>query len=339
MRPKPRGTHADKALLFLARLATELATIQSLPSLLERVMLALYEETGFDSCTLALVDERTPETLTIRAGSGLWAASQGATLPRDKGLHATVMDKKTPLLVSNMLPDVVRPRRGPTPKSGVYAPLVVGDRAIGVLSANASAAGAFTEADLSLLTVVARYLAGVIEVARTHEQLQRLAATDALTGLANRQSFVDRLAGEVVRSRRASRELSVALLDVDGFELVNSVHGHAMGDELLINVATLLTRYVRGSDVPARWGDDEFAVLLPETNAVDAGRVITRLRAATITTPQLRHAALYVTLSSGLATWPKDAQTPEGLLWEAHRRLAGVKPHPLAKAARQPRRA
>ena len=336
---KSRLARADKALLFLARLATELATIQPLPSLLERVMLALHEETEFESCTLALIDERTPHTLTIRGASGLWAKSLGATLPRGKGPHATVMEKKIPLLIADMLQDPSGFRRGPKLRSGIYAPLVVSDRVIGVLSVNASAAKAFAEADLNLLTIVARYLAGVIEVARTREQLRSLAATDGLTGLANRPSFVHRLAAEITRSRRMNRELSVVVLDIDGFELFNSVHGHAMGDELLINVAHLLTRYIRGADVAARWGGDEFAVLLPETNTVDATKVIARFRAVKITVPQLQRATSYVALSSGLVTWPKDAHTPEGLLLEAHNRLIAMKSHAFGKISRHERRA
>jgi len=333
-RPRILNAKPDKALLFLARLASDLAAVHTLPGLLERVMLALYEETGFDSCALALLDERDPHTLTIRAASGLRAKSQGLTLPRDKGLYGAVMDKRTPLLISNMSLDPRVDRREPKIKSGIYAPLVVNDRAVGVLSAYGSEPEAFTEADLSLLTVVARYLTGAIEVARLNEQLKELAATDALTGLANRRSFLDRLASEIARSRRTGRELSVVLLDLDGFESINDVHGHATGDELLIHVAHVLVRNIRASDVAARWGGDEFGVLLPETAEARAEKAIARLRAVGITIPHQREAGSYVSLSYGLATWPKDAQTPEGLLREADSRLYKMKRRPLRKGAR-----
>lgn len=333
-RPRILNAKPDKALLFLARLASDLAVVHTLPGLLERVMLALYEETGFDSCALALLDERDPNTLTIRAASGLRAKSQGLTLPRDKGLHGAVMDRRTPLLISNMSLDPRVDRREPKIKSGIYAPLVVNDRAVGVLSAYGSEPEVFTEADLNLLTVVARYLTGAIEVARLNEQLKELAATDALTGLANRRSFLDRLASEIARSRRTGRELSVVLLDLDGFESINDVHGHATGDELLIHVAHVLVRNIRGSDVAARWGGDEFGMLLPETAEAQAEKAIARLRAVGITIPHQREAEAYVSLSYGLATWPKDAQTPEGLLREADSRLYKMKRHPLRKGAR-----
>ncbi len=315
----------DRALLFLARLANDLAVVHSLPTLLERVMLALHEETGFDSCTVALLDERMPHALTIRAASGLWARSRGATLPRDKGLHGSVMDRKLPLLVSNLSADTGVPARTPKPRSGIYTPLVVNDRAIGVLAAYAPRPGVFTESDLSLLTVVGRYLAGAVEVARLGEQVKQLAATDALTGLANRQSFLDHVTSEIARNRRTGRPLSVVLLDVDGFEIINSVHGHAAGDELLARVAELLMRCVRASDLVARWGGDEFGLLLPETSAAQGERLVARLRPLKLTVPHMGSAGSYASVSCGLATWPKDAQTPEGLVREADNRLRKVK--------------
>jgi len=315
----------DRALLFLARLANDIAAVHSLPELLERIMLALDEETGLNSCTVALLDERAPDILTIRAASGLWTKARGATLPRDKGLHGTVMDRKLPLVIPNLSADTGVMSRASKVRSGIYAPLVVNDRAIGVIGAYASRSNAFTESDLSLLTVVGRYLAGAVEVARLNEQVRQLAATDALTGLANRQNFLDRLTSEIARNRRTGRQLSVVLLDIDGFEIINSVHGHAAGDELLVHVADLLVRYVRGSDVVARWGGDEFGLLLPETTAAQAERLVTRVRPLRVTVPHMRGAGAYATLASGSATWPKDGQTAEGLVREAHARLCKTK--------------
>ena len=326
---------ADRALLFLARLASEFTAVHALPDLIARVMLILNEETGFDSCSLALLDERNPEVLTIQGASGLRANSRGHVLPRTSGLHGIVMASRLPLLIPDLRADPRVHRREAAARSAMYAPLAVGDRAVGVLSAHRAAPHAFTESDLSLLTVVARYLTGAIEVARLHSQVNALAATDALTGLANRRRFLDQLASEIARSRRGKHDLSVVVLDLDGFEIINDVHGHSTGDALLIHIAQTLTRSVRSSDLTARLGSDEFGLLLPETSAARAEHLITRLRDLAISIPRQRHAGAAVSLSYGIATWPKDGPTPERTLQIAHGRLHAMKDRSVRRGSRR----
>ena len=332
-----RGDHhrPDRPLLFLARLASEFTAVHRLPDLLERVMLALNEETGFDSCSLALLDERNPDLLLIQAASGLRANSRGRALPRAKGLHSIVMASRMPLLIPDMWADPRIRRREARVRSGIYAPLVVNDRAIGVLSAFKPEPRAFTESDLSLLTIVARYLTGAVQVARLHAYVKDLAVTDALTGLANRRCFVDRLASEIARSQRTGSTPTVAVLDLDGFGIINDVHGHATGDALLIRTAQTLMRSLRASDLAARLGSDEFGLLLPDTSAAQAMKLISRLRTVVISIPGQRKANSRVSLSYGIATWPKDAQTVDLVLQLAESRLHAMKNLPLRKGSRR----
>lgn len=325
----------DRALLFLSRLASEFTTVHPLPDLVDRVMLALHEETGFDSCTLALLDERRPDTLKIYGASGLRAHTRGLALPREKGLHGVVMASRMPMLIHDMWADPRVHRRDGRVRSGLYAPLIVHDRAVGVLSAHRMEQRAFTESDLSLLTIVARYLTGAVEVARLHAHLSDLAATDALTRLANRRSFRDRLASEIARGQRRGHAFSVVVLDLDGFGIINDVHGHATGDALLIHVAQTLTRSIRASDLAARLGSDEFGLLLPETSGSQAARLVSRLRTLAISIPRQRQAGARVSLSYGIATWFKDARTPESLLQEAEGKLHAMKHRPTRKASRR----
>jgi len=327
----PSHPKRDRALLFLSRLASEFTTVHPLPDLVDRVMLALHEETGFDSCALALLDERRPDVLNIRGASGLRSHSRGMTVPRDKGLHGVVMASRMPLLIHDMWADPRVQRRDGKIRSGIYAPLIVHDRAVGVLSAHRAEQRAFTESDLSLLTVVARYLTGAIEVARLHAHLHDLAATDALTRLANRRSFLDRLGSEIARGRRRGHTLTVVVLDLDGFGIINDVHGHTTGDALLIHVAQTLTRSVRASDLAARLGSDEFGLLLPETNGSHAMKLVSRLKTLAISIPRQRQASPRVSLSYGIATWSKDGHTPESLLREAESKLHAMKHRPTRK--------
>ncbi len=319
-------TESERGLTFLARLAAEFTTVLSLSDLLEHVINVLREETGFDSCAVSLLaKENTEDVLVIRAASGLREAIKGTVFPRGKGLAWAVMDSGTPLLITDLRAEPRWARPDSRIRAGIYAPLVVHRRPIGVVSAYRGAVGGFTESDLNLLTVVARYLAGAVEVARLHEQLKALAATDSLTGLANRRAFLDRLQSEIARSQRRGYEFSVVLLDLDRFKSINDIHGHAVGDQVLIRVAEALSQALRQSDLAGRFGGDEFILLLPESKRAQAAEIVDRLRTAPIFIPDRGGRELRTTFSWGIATWPHDGPAAERLLQMADRRLYAMK--------------
>ncbi len=167
--------------------------------------------------------------------------------------------------------------------------------------------------------------ASALEAARLHEKVRELAATDSLTGVANRRSFFDRIAAELARSHRTGRPLSVALLDLNGFKSINDDYGHSVGDDALIGVALTLARGMRTSDLLARLGGDEFAVLLPESSASEAEKVLARLCASEILVPNGQQGELSLRLSWGAATWPQDGAMPEQLLQVADHHLYAMK--------------
>ena len=114
---------------------------------------------------------------------------------------------------------------------------------------------------------------------RMHARLMRLSQTDGLTGLANRRRFMEILQAEVARRHRTGRPLCVVLIDIDHFKRVNDAHGHLAGDAVLRELAALLIASVRApSDLPARLGGEEFALILPDTPEDEALRVCERLR-------------------------------------------------------------
>ncbi len=110
-------------------------------------------------------------------------------------------------------------------------------------------------------------------------ELIRLATTDPLTGLNNRRSFEELAEREFKRAKRYGNALSALMLDLDWFKQINDAHGHAAGDEVLKNVARILTAALRETDLAGRIGGEEFAALLPETSTADAVEVAQRLRA------------------------------------------------------------
>jgi diguanylate cyclase (GGDEF)-like protein len=126
------------------------------------------------------------------------------------------------------------------------------------------------------------------------------ALTDALTGLANRGAFLERARVEVQRSERTGRPLAVVLLDIDRFKAVNDQYGHPAGDRVLAGAARAIARAVRGIDLAARWGGEEFAVLLVEADESTAGGAVERIReaVASVRPPKVPVA---VTISAGIA--------------------------------------
>jgi diguanylate cyclase (GGDEF)-like protein len=125
---------------------------------------------------------------------------------------------------------------------------------------------------ITLLVLVRQFLI-LQDNRRLHKELERLATTDPLTGIANRRFFEETLAGEIKRAQRYERPLSLLMIDIDNFKNYNEEHGHAMGDKLLQDCAHLFRALLRSSDLVARYGGDEFVVLLPEIS-VEQGRFV-----------------------------------------------------------------
>jgi diguanylate cyclase (GGDEF)-like protein len=140
-----------------------------------------------------------------------------------------------------------------------------------------------------------------------------LALRDELTGLANRRSLYKRLSQEIsLAARHPERHFSVAVIDVNHFKEINDTYGHAAGDETLRWLGGFLERTFRHHDVVFRLGGDEFAVILPETMHAERLKPVARLRASLDRENARR--ILPVHISIGVASWPKDARTPSGIL-------------------------
>ena len=142
------------------------------------------------------------------------------------------------------------------------------------------------------------------------EHLERLAATDDLTMIANRRTFTFSLERELARSVRSGEPVSLVILDLDGFKAVNDIYGHPAGDEALRNVAASLSIACRDLDTPARYGGEEFVVILPGCDEAQSMEIAERLRAAIALAP----AVTPLTASAGLATFPEHAVDVDGLV-------------------------
>ena len=178
----------------------------------------------------------------------------------------------------------------------------------------------------------------VRENARLFEEVQRLAITDSLTGLFNRHKLAEALEAECERAARYARPVSMIMMDVDDLKIVNDSYGHSAGDLVLQKVAEAIRSRIRRLDLPARYGGDEFLVLLPETTLADAERVAQRIGGEV---RRIRAGELWITASTGVVEWgPGQPSSHEFLnaadrvLYEAKRRGRGaIVVHPAGSPA------
>lgn len=204
---------SDTALAFLSHLAGEFSIVLSLPDLLAHVIRTCRAELGFDSCSLALLDEDGDGALKVQAASGLRTPYMDLKIPAGKGLHGEVVRTGKPLLVPDMAADPRAYQLHPDIQSSIYAPLIVRTRVVGVLSAHRAARDAFTPAELHLLTVVAGYVAGAVEVARLHERITEQALNsshqlaEALDVVSVAMIIASAADGTILRWNRAAGDL------------------------------------------------------------------------------------------------------------------------------------
>jgi diguanylate cyclase (GGDEF)-like protein len=166
------------------------------------------------------------------------------------------------------------------------------------------------------------------KIRKLQVSLEQMVVSDQLTGLHNRRYLMDRLTQEMQRADRHNEPLAFAMIDLDGFKPINDQFGHVVGDKVLRAVGSAVARCVRVSDIAARYGGDEFAIILPQTPPEGAMRVVERvLRSVSELTLQDENgAAVKVTASLGLAYYPaEDLETPEDLVHSADGALYGAK--------------
>jgi len=212
-------------------------------------------------------------------------------------------------------------------RSLAMLPLVAKGQSIGLVELLSNEPVAFTEERLGLARTMANEAAMALENARLYEGARDLADRDPLTGFYNHRFMHERLGEEVVRTQRGRRPLSVLMLDLDDFKLVNDTFGHLFGDRVLTWTAELIRSTLRASDIPARYGGDEFAIILPETGGDEARTAAERIleafrERAFVSEPR---GPVPISASIGVATFPDDGRTATELLAAADRALYRVK--------------
>jgi len=241
-------------------------------------------------------------------------------------------------LLESFDPDAAppHPRRAVDASAGDSFALAVAMRALvsspgpeylGVISI-ARRARRFSREEEELLEYLAGQAVVSIENASLHETVERQAVTDDLTGLANARALHSILDREAERSRRFQSPLGLVMLDIDDFKQVNDVHGHQQGDEVLASISSVLRDLSRDIDTPARYGGEELAVILPQTDAQGAAQLAERMREAVdgMRVPRVGgRGSLHVTASFGAAAIPESAVDKASLIAAADAALYRAK--------------
>jgi diguanylate cyclase (GGDEF)-like protein len=213
-------------------------------------------------------------------------------------------------------------------RSILCAPLISRGRTIGVVEIiNRLGTLRFTQADLEILLTLVEPCAIAIENAILFQRTEQLTITDDLTKLFNSRYLNLYIGREIKRCKRHGIPLSVIFLDLDGFKGVNDQYGHLAGSRTLAEVGLILAEAVRESDILARYGGDEFVVVLPETPPSGALVIAERIRKSIETHSFLEGQGLRARISAsfGIASYPDHALTPEGLIQKADQAMYRVK--------------
>ncbi len=275
------------------------------------------------------------DNLLIKAVRGInrWL-TQDIRVKIGEGIAGRVFKEGMPLLSNNGRAEkvLIKHRSHYKTTSFVSVPLKFASETIGVLNIADKITGeVFTEGDLNLVNHFASYVSIALKVSSYYnlaEQMKELSITDPLTGIFNRRYLQERFAEEIHRSERYEFVFSLAMLDIDDFKIFNDSEGHLAGDNVLKDVARIARDCLRANDIISRFGGEEFAVLMPQTNKKEAFAVAERIREnikASLCGKWEKFPHPCITVSIGMASFPNDGASANELIKNADTALYKAK--------------
>jgi diguanylate cyclase (GGDEF)-like protein/putative nucleotidyltransferase with HDIG domain len=299
----------SRHLALLNNISRHAITTLNLEEMLTRIMEELAPGLRYDHIGIAILDYEA-KNVVVRAEAGRRQAL-GKQIPIGEGLLGQVArtgESAVVTLASAGGPKLVLPDS----VSAVALPVVYAELFLGVFYVETAAPHEFSKGEHLLLRTLADLLAGALHNAMMFQRAQEQAITDGLTGVKTHRFLMEALSAEWKRATRAGRSFAVVLMDLDRFKAVNDVHGHLAGDAVLRHVGRLLEENCRRSDVVARYGGDEFVILMPETGLDQALQLAHKLRGWIVSDPALQERN--ITASFGIAVFPHHGTTPQELL-------------------------
>ncbi len=264
----------------------------------------------FDHIGIGILDYATKE-IEIKAEAGTTAQEKGKKIALGAGIIGKVARTgETALLHANeagQLQSLL-----PGSRTVLCMPITYGDTLLGILNVESEEDRAISDDDVLVMNTLADLLATALHNSFVFQKLQQQSITDGLTGIKTRRFFWEALSAEWKRASRSGRPFSVVLVDLDKFKEVNDTSGHLEGDLVLARVGRLLENKCRQSNVVARYGGDEFIILMPETSVEQAQILAERLRLWLATDPMLSEHQ--ITGSFGVASFPVHGFSAESII-------------------------
>ncbi len=197
-------------------------------------------------------------------------------------------------------------------KNCIIVPLICQDRVVGVLNLADKIDGNYSRGDVALIELFSQLIGASIGNMKLFERIQHQAATDGLTGLANHRTFYEILEKELWRSRRYGGPISLIMVDIDNLKKINDTCGHRAGDRVIREISRRLKACIRQIDTAARYGGDEFAVILPNTSLADATVAAERMVDSVSTAPiNWKRQQIALSISVGLGQYDSESSPEE----------------------------
>ena len=316
---------AHREIYALYEIAQSMSTSLSVPDTMALISSKLTNLVPFSACALFLHEE-TGDMLRCRFATGVDAELlQALAVKNGQGLVGWVGRNQRPLV--NARPSADLDAGGvdgaTTLQSALVCPLVLNEKLIGAMAVYDVEPGRYTDDHRRLLDRIAEQAAGVVNNSIVFEQTKRDSLTDPLTGLPNTRFMFVHLSRELARAERLKTEVSLLVMDLDGFKEINDMHGHHVGDKALREVARVLRNGIRPYDICVRYAGDEFVVVLSGCGAEDAEQKQKELQQAISEIPFEVRPGRFVQLGSsfGYSVFPHDGEAYETLLATADKRM------------------
>ncbi|MEQ1472272.1 MAG: diguanylate cyclase, partial [Candidatus Acidiferrum sp.] len=280
--------------------------------MLAKITEQLEEGLTYDHIGIGVLDYATRE-IVVQAEAGKRRGSLGQRIPLGAGLigHVARNGQMAFYRSANIADAALKPLL-PDTAAAVALPIFYAEQLHGILFVESSVALEFSDEEVLLIRTLADLIAGALHNAYSFQKAQEQAITDGLTGVKTHRFFMEALSAEWKRSTRAARAFALVLMDLDRFKFVNDFYGHLEGDLVLQRVGHILETNCRRSDVVARYGGDEFVILMPETNMEHARQLSAKLRSCVTADALLREKN--ISASFGIACYPLHGSSPQELI-------------------------